>query len=176
MEPSVNVGTEMPSTSNTIEWLNGRPNGKTPRLNAFWGSLHRFREAIMQKIKNCTDSMKSNHKYEGRRAQSRFISVLWTRMDLEIAFSPTTDDTCLCGKTLLATEMYRVDCPCSHRFGADYQNHPGLDCPERARNHRGSSVPHLPHVVLRVIQDWGQCEFRPVVVDRVVFAPGNPFR
>jgi hypothetical protein len=30
-------------------------------------------------------------------------------------------------------------------------------------------------VVLRVIQNRIQCEFRPVVVDRVIFVPGNPF-
>jgi hypothetical protein len=71
------VGTKMTSTSNTIESVSGRINGKTPHFKAFWGSLHRPREAIMQKIENDTDCMRYKNKYEGRRAQRRFISVLW---------------------------------------------------------------------------------------------------
>jgi hypothetical protein len=56
------VGTKMPSMSNTIEWLNGRLNGKTPRFHAFGGSLHRIHEVIMQKIKSSTDCMRHSHK------------------------------------------------------------------------------------------------------------------
>jgi hypothetical protein len=170
------VDTKMPSTLNTTESLDGRLNIKMARFDAFWGPLHRLREAITQKIENFTHCMRHNHKHEGHRAQHCFISAPWARMDREIAFFLTTDDTCLCGETVLATEMYRVNCPCRHRFGAYCQNHLGVDRPERARNPRGPSVPHLPQMVLRVIQDWTQCEFRIVVVDRVVFAPGNSFR
>jgi hypothetical protein len=111
------VGTKMPSTSNTIESLNCRLNGKTPRFNVFWRSMQRIREAIMQKIDNFTDCMRYNHKYDGHIAQRRFNSVPWARMDREIAFFLSTDDTCLYGETVLATEIYQVDCPCSHRFG-----------------------------------------------------------
>jgi hypothetical protein len=69
-----------------------------------------------------------------------------------------------------------IECPCSHRFGAYCRNHLGVDRPRRARNPRGPSVSRLPQGILRIIQDWTQCKFRPVIVDRVVFAPGNPFR
>jgi hypothetical protein len=170
------ISTKMPSTSNTTESLNGRPNGKTLLFNVFWGLLHRFRDATMQKIENCTGFMRHKHKYEGRRVQRRFMNVSWARMDHEIAFFLTIDDTCLCGETVLVIEIYRVDCPCSHRFGAYCGNHPGVNRRGRARKPRGPSVPRLPHVVLGVIQDWTQCESRPIVVHRVVFAPGNPFR
>jgi hypothetical protein len=44
--------TRMPTTSNTIECLNGHLNGKTPRHNQFWGSLHRLRLMITQRIKH----------------------------------------------------------------------------------------------------------------------------
>jgi hypothetical protein len=52
-----------------------------------------------------------------------------------------------------------VDCPCSRRFGAYCRNHRGGDRPGRACNPIGPSVPYLPHMVLRVIQDWTQCKF-----------------
>jgi hypothetical protein len=199
------VGTKIPSTSNTIKSLNSRLNEKTPRFNTFYRSLHQLREAIMQKIENFTDCTRHNHKYrvvqksvrcpsistdnllawsnllsndalyEGRRAQRRFISVSWARMDCEIAFFLSTDDVCLCGETVLTTVMHRVDCPCSHRFGAYCGNRRGVDRLGSARNPRSPPVPRLPRVVLRVILDWTQCEFRLVVVDRVVFAPTNPF-
>jgi hypothetical protein len=38
-------------------------------------------------------------------------------MDRDIAFFLTTDGTCLIDETVLATEMYRVNCPYSHCFG-----------------------------------------------------------
>jgi hypothetical protein len=147
------AGTKMPSTLNTIEPLNGRFNGKTPRFNAFWGSLHGLREAIMQKIEKFTDGMRYNHKYEGLRVQRRFISMPWTRMDRDITFFLITDGTCLCCETVMANEMYRVDCPCGHHFGAYYRNHPGVDRPGCAHNLRGPFGLQLSHVVLRVIQD-----------------------
>jgi hypothetical protein len=147
------VGTTMVSRSNTIESLNGRLNGKMLRFNAFWGSVHRLREAIVQTIENFADYTRRNHKYERRGAQHRFISVPWARMDREIAFFLTTNDTCLCGETVLATEMDRVDCPCNHRFQIYCRNHLGVDRPGGAHNPRDPSLPRLPHVVLRIIQD-----------------------
>jgi hypothetical protein len=109
------IGTNMPSTSNTIECMNGHLNGKTPRHNCFWGSQHRLAETFTHKIDNFTLCVIHNAKYEFRKVDRRAGLVSDVQMTAELVFFQTDEDHCLCGETVFTTSMYRVDVHCSHR-------------------------------------------------------------
>jgi hypothetical protein len=108
--------TKMPTTSNTIECLNGHLNERTPRFNTFWGSLHRLRELIIQRIDNFHNCLVHNMRYEQRKARRRCRCLPAARMRRELGFFCTTSDQWRCGETRFACELYRADIPCSHRL------------------------------------------------------------
>jgi hypothetical protein len=125
------LDTHMPTTSNTIESLNGRLNAKTPRFNCFWGSLHRFRKTIVNKTERFWRSLSHNKEYERGKATRRAKNLPADRMARELAFFHTTQDACLCGETAFARTLYRTDVLCSHRLAVWSREHPnpGWDLP-----------------------------------------------
>jgi hypothetical protein len=161
------VGTRMPSTSNTIESLNGRLNGRTPRYNCFWGSMHRLREAIMKKTESFIFSVRHNLNYETRKAQRRSEHVPAGRMQREMQFFWTSERACLCGETVLASEMHRRDVRCSHRLAYWRLRHAG----ERFVPTEGHPGPIQP---LNLSGELVPCVVRENLVTRPVFAPGDP--
>jgi hypothetical protein len=109
------VDTNMPSTSNTIECMNGHLNENTPRNNAFWPSQGRLVAIFTHKIENFTHCVIHNAKYEFRKVDRRARFVPEAQMTCELEFFQTSVDHCLCGETVFTTNMYRVDVHCSHR-------------------------------------------------------------
>jgi hypothetical protein len=99
-----------------IESLNGRLNGKTPRFNCFWGSLHRLRETIMKKTENYSFAVNHNLHHAMARVAHRVDIISPDRMEREMAFFHTGEESCLCGETVFASGMYRMDVLCSHRI------------------------------------------------------------
>jgi hypothetical protein len=161
------VGTRMPTTSNTIESPNGRLNGKTPRFNCFWGSLHRLREAIMKKTENYFFSVNHNLQYELERVSRRAHRVDPVRMQDEMEFFRTIEQSCLCGETVFARAMYRMDILCSHRIKHWVQRHSALTPPP---------VSPLGITDLKVKVQWTSCELNVEMCERIVSAPDDHFR
>jgi hypothetical protein len=109
------LDTNMPSTSNTIECLNGHMNESTPRNNTFWGSLHRISDIFDSKIRNFVQCVRHNHRHQRRRVWKRVRALPTDRMLREIDYFESRPEFCSCGETRFACRMYRVDVPCSHR-------------------------------------------------------------
>jgi hypothetical protein len=163
------LNTNMPTTSNTIESLNGRLNAKTPRFNCFWGSLHRLREAIVNKTGRFQSSLSHNMCYEKRKANRRFENLPPERMTREIAFfyPDGRPQGCLCGEMAFARTLYRAEFFCSHRIAHWTRTHGPFDkVPE----------PEPAPVFLRPTCSWERCDVRLRFIDRPVFGPGDPAR
>jgi hypothetical protein len=109
------IDTRMPATSNTIECLNSHLNGVTPRHNTFWGSLHRIAEMFTMRIEHFESCWRHNMVYEGHKAGNRYRHVHPDQMTKEMIFFETEATHCLCGETILGSQMYRYNSPCSHR-------------------------------------------------------------
>jgi hypothetical protein len=161
------VETRMPTTSNTIESLNGRLNEKTPRFNSFWGSLHRLREAIMKKTGNYFFSVKHNLSYAMVRAERRGQILPADRMRREMDFFETTAEHCLCGETVFASGMYRTDVLCSHRFRHGLLE--GFGFPPRPSSLDGITD-------LDVAMRWTSCGLKVGIRPRSVLPPVDPPR
>jgi hypothetical protein len=161
------VGTRMPTTSNTIESLNGRLNGKTPRFNSFSGSLHRLREAIMKKTENYFFAVNHNLHHEMERVSRRAHNVGPVRMQDEIEFFRTVEQSCLCGQTVFTSAMYGMDILCSHRIKHWVQRHSALTPPP-------VSPPGITD--LRVVMPWTSCELKVEMCERIVSAPDDLHR
>jgi hypothetical protein len=101
------VGTTMPSTTNTIECLNGHMNEATPRNNTFWGSLHRIAWIFTRKIDSFPICVQHNLRNERRQIYKQLGSTSVARMQREVQFFGTTADSCRCGQTILAAQMIR---------------------------------------------------------------------
>jgi hypothetical protein len=162
------LDTNMPTTSNTIESLNGRLNGKTPRFNCFWGSLHRLREAIIHKTDRFHSCLWHNMGYEKRKATRRFENLPPNRMTRELAFFHTGGpEGCLCGETAFARTLYRADFFCSHRLALWSRTHGPFD---RMPNVEADRVVFNPTCV------WTFCEVKMSQVVHPPDAVGDHFR
>jgi hypothetical protein len=163
------LDTHMPTTSNTIESLNGRLNAKTPRFNCFWGSLHRFRKTIVNKTERFWRSLSHNKEYERGKATRRAKNLPADRMARELAFFHTTQDACLCGETAFARTLYRTDVLCSHRLAVWSREHPnpGWDIPP---------IDDGPQIYYSPRQVWRPCEAKVNIVVRSGSEPDDPFR
>jgi hypothetical protein len=151
------IGTGMPSTSNTIESLNGHLNEVTPRKNAFWGSLHRLAEMFTKKIGTFQSCWRHNFRYEVQKARRRFRFIPHERMTREITFFQTEADRCLCGETVLGCRMFGQDIPCSHRIA--HWHHDSRVPRERNGGRTPPESRSLwPHVVPLSCHDhWASC-------------------
>jgi hypothetical protein len=130
------IGTNMPSTTNTIESLNGHMNDTTPRNNTLWGALIRIEWIFTHKIDNFDYCVRHNLRRERRQVLKRLSTVTADRMRREVQFFETRPDSCSCGQTALTSPMYEIDIPCSHRVFLAEQNGPAgsfLFPPEAAR-------------------------------------------
>jgi hypothetical protein len=92
------VGTNMPSTSDTIECMNGHLNEDTLRHNTFWVSQHRWTEAMAQKIGNFTHCVIHNTEYEFRKVGRRAAAVSEEQMTAELEYLRRS----ICGCSALA--------------------------------------------------------------------------
>jgi hypothetical protein len=117
------LDTRMPSTSNTIESLNGHMNDTTPRHNTLWGALLRIEWIFSHKIECFQDCVYHNQRYERRQVVKRLRGLPPDQMAREITFFQSEEDCCPCGQTIFASQMYRLDIPCSHRLFLMEQNH-----------------------------------------------------
>jgi hypothetical protein len=117
------LDTRMPSTSNTIESLNGHMNDTTPRHNTLWGALLRIEWIFSRKIEYFQDCVYHNQRYERRQVVKRLRGLSPDQMAREITFFQPKEDSCPCGQTTVASQMYRLDIACSHRLFLMEQNH-----------------------------------------------------
>lgn len=168
------LGTRMPTTSNTIESLNGRLNEDTPRHNTFWGSLHRLAEMFTRKIGRFEECCRHNMRYEIGKARRRFRNVTGQRMTREMAFFETQATTCLCGETVLGSMMYRLDIVCSHRIA-----HWHRDSREDLRRREGGPIPPdnrpMPSRIFALIavRSWPDCRITVEDFQSASLDPGN---
>jgi hypothetical protein len=152
------IGTRMPSTSNTIECLNGHLNELTPRKNCFWGSLHRLAEMFTRKIESFEYCWRHNLRYEIHKARRRYRSIPDDRMAREITFFQTAPTRCMCGETVLACGMFRIDILCSHRIAHWHHD------PQAPMERYGGAIapehwPISPRTAPLVCSDhWNSCQ------------------
>jgi hypothetical protein len=162
------VGTRMPTTSTPIASLHGRLNGKIPRFNCFWASLHRLREAIMRKTENYSFAVNHNLCYQLGRTSHRVQILSPDRMEREMVFFHTVEESCLWGETVFAIGMHRMDVLCCHRINHMIRTHFPIRRTSRV------STPGIAD--LEVTMEWTSCELRIEIRERNVLTPDNPSR
>ena len=104
----------MPSTTNTIESTHGHLNEITPRRNCFFTSIYRLIMSIMSQIHNF--NMKMHHNYRQVICDVKKTKAKELHFEEKCHFYTTKLHSCNCGETVLYTNMFKVDVPCSHRL------------------------------------------------------------
>ena len=117
----------MPSTTNSIESTHGHLNENTPRRNCFFSSIYRLIMSIMTQIHNFNDKM--HHNYRKVKCDVKKNKEIELHIEEKCNFYKTKLHSCNCGETVLYSNMFKCDIPCSHRLylGAQFPEIPDIN-------------------------------------------------
>jgi hypothetical protein len=106
----------LPTTTNSIEAINGHCNELTPRNNPFWSSMTRIVKMINRGIEYHPSSVRHNFNAAIRRAAG-FVHIIGkSEMKRQQEFYATNveERTCSCGSTSYLSRIYNSFIPCCH--------------------------------------------------------------
>jgi hypothetical protein len=116
----VKFSEHIPTTTNSLEAINGHRNHDTPRNNTFWASLARTARMIGRGIECFSMAVRRNFNFATRRAAALRDSIGAPEMEIQKAFYHTNiaTTTCDCGITPYWTIVYGIPFPCCHLLHA----------------------------------------------------------
>ena len=119
--------TGMPSTTNSIESTHGHLNELTPRRNYFYSSLYRLIMTVMSQIHSFNAKM--HHNYRILTCEIKNSSQSDSHINEKCQFYNSNLESCDCGETVLQSNMFKCDIPCSHRIhlGAQFPSIDDID-------------------------------------------------
>jgi hypothetical protein len=139
----------LPSTTNSLESMNGHLNASVTRNNGFWPSLLRLTEHIEHGIQHFALSVKHNFNRATHKTWALAQSLDITEMNNQIAYFHSTKETWECVETLHVSTLYGIHIPCCHQMhlGAIrpkmarpelYFEDPGLTCSSKPLSTNGT--------------------------------------